>query len=106
MLWFSFLFFLELVSSLYVMVYGKNTIALSLVLSVWERNTTFSIMFVMQKNPPNGYLYNASVQGLFLRGNIDLAMEFYAEMKELDLNADGKTRALVLQNLPKGSRWG
>ncbi|KAL3526577.1 hypothetical protein ACH5RR_011233 [Cinchona calisaya] len=70
--------------------------------SLWDE-----VKDILNKNPPKGYLYNASVQGLFLRGNIDLAMELYFKMKEFDLYADGKTRALVLQNLPKGSRrWG
>ncbi|XP_071915493.1 pentatricopeptide repeat-containing protein At3g29290-like isoform X2 [Coffea arabica] len=55
-------------------------------------------------NPPSGYLYNASVQGLFLRGNIDFGMRLYAKMKELNLNVDGKTRAMVLQNLSKDPR--
>ena len=63
-----------------------------------------TVMFVMQQNPPSGYLYNASVQGLFLRGNIDFGMRLYAKMKELNLNVDGKTRAMVLQNLSKDPR--
>lgn len=67
--------------------------------SLWDK-----VEEILNQNPPSGYLYNAAVQGLFLRGNIVLAMRLYTKMKELDLNIDGKTRALVLQNFPKDSR--
>lgn len=63
----------------------------------------FSLFFT-QRNLPSAHLYNTAVQGLFLRGNIELAFKLYAKMKEMDLNTDNKTRALLLQNLPKDSR--
>lgn len=67
--------------------------------SLWDK-----VEDILNQNPPSGYLYNASVQGLFLTGNVDFGMRLYAKMKELNLNVDGKTRALVLQNLPKDPR--
>ncbi|XP_011098709.1 pentatricopeptide repeat-containing protein At3g29290 [Sesamum indicum] len=51
---------------------------------------------------PNGSLYNAAIQGICLRSKTDLARKFYAKMREIGLKPDGKTRALMLQNLPKG----
>lgn len=50
---------------------------------------------------PNGSLYNAAIQGTCLRKERDLARKFYMKMREIGLTPDGKTRALMLQNLPK-----
>ncbi|KAL0450492.1 UNVERIFIED_CONTAM: Pentatricopeptide repeat-containing protein [Sesamum latifolium] len=50
---------------------------------------------------PNGSLYNAAIQGICLRSKTDLARKLYVKMREIGLKPDGKTRALMLQNLPK-----
>lgn len=59
---------------------------------------------ILNRYPPNGSMYNAAIQGLFLRGNIDLAMKLYEKMNEWNLKPDGKTRALLLQKLRKNTR--
>ncbi|KAI3452243.1 hypothetical protein Pfo_008908 [Paulownia fortunei] len=51
---------------------------------------------------PNGSLYNAAIQGMCLRSKTALARKLYMKMREIGLKPDGKTRALMLQNLPKG----
>ncbi|KAH6774568.1 Pentatricopeptide repeat superfamily protein [Perilla frutescens var. hirtella] len=53
------------------------------------------------KAEPNGSLYNAAIQGTCLRKERDLARKFYMNMREIGLKPDGKTRALMLQNLPR-----
>ncbi|KAG8384643.1 hypothetical protein BUALT_Bualt04G0139200 [Buddleja alternifolia] len=50
---------------------------------------------------PNGSLYNAAIQGMCLRSKTDLARKMYVKMREIGLKPDGKTRALMLQNLRK-----
>ncbi|KAL3844624.1 hypothetical protein ACJIZ3_002027 [Penstemon smallii] len=50
---------------------------------------------------PNGSIYNAAIQGMCLRKKTDLARKLYVKMHEIGLRPDGKTRALMLQNLPK-----
>ncbi|KAL8471679.1 hypothetical protein ACS0TY_029074 [Phlomoides rotata] len=50
---------------------------------------------------PNGSLYNAAIQGASLNGNACLARKLYVKMRDIGLTPDGKTRALMLQNLPK-----
>lgn len=55
----------------------------------------------MQQSEPNGSLYNAAIQGMCLTSNRDLARKLYIKMHELGLKPDGKTRALMLQHLPK-----
>ncbi|XP_051140499.1 pentatricopeptide repeat-containing protein At3g29290 [Andrographis paniculata] len=50
---------------------------------------------------PNGSVYNAAIQGLCLRRKTDLARKLYTRMREIGLKPDGKTRALMLQSLPK-----
>lgn len=67
--------------------------------SLWDE-----VKDILHRYPPNGSLYNTAIQGLCLSGNIDLAMEIYEKMTKLDLKPDGKTRALVLQKLPRSSR--
>ncbi|XP_056176115.1 pentatricopeptide repeat-containing protein At3g29290 [Syzygium oleosum] len=51
------------------------------------------------KASPNASLYNAVIQGMCLRGKIDSAKKTYMRMREKGLKPDGKTRALMLQNL-------
>lgn len=50
---------------------------------------------------PDGSLYNAAIQGASLRGKACLARKLYMKMQEIGLTPDGKTRALMLQNLRK-----
>ncbi|XP_052196835.1 pentatricopeptide repeat-containing protein At3g29290 isoform X2 [Diospyros lotus] len=52
---------------------------------------------------PDASLYNAAIQGMCLRGNIALATKLYKKMRTSSLKPDGKTRALMLQTLPKDS---
>ncbi|CAN4079431.1 unnamed protein product [Withania somnifera] len=59
---------------------------------------------ILKFSEPNGSLYNAAIQGMCLTGRLDLAIELYTEMRERSLQPDGKTRAMMLQNLPKDSR--
>ncbi|GER49347.1 pentatricopeptide repeat (PPR) superfamily protein [Striga asiatica] len=54
------------------------------------------------KAEPNGSLYNAAIQGMCLKGRADLARKLYKKMHEMGLKPEGKTRALMLQNLKKG----
>lgn len=56
---------------------------------------------ILNRVPPNGSLYNASIQGMCLRGNTDSAKKLYMKMRESGFKPDGKTRALMLQNLSK-----
>ncbi|XP_054787721.1 pentatricopeptide repeat-containing protein At3g29290 [Prosopis cineraria] len=58
---------------------------------------------ILNAPTPNVSLYNAAVQGMCLRGKINLANKIYSKMRESGLQPDGKTRALMLQNLPKGA---
>ncbi|KAI4375262.1 hypothetical protein MLD38_013153 [Melastoma candidum] len=53
------------------------------------------------KAAPNASLFNAAIHGLSLRGKIDRARKIYEEMHERGFKPDGKTRALMLQNLRK-----
>ncbi|XP_073143637.1 pentatricopeptide repeat-containing protein At3g29290 isoform X3 [Henckelia pumila] len=50
---------------------------------------------------PDGSLYNAAIQGMCLRNQGDMARKLYMQMHKIGLKPDGKTRALMLQNLPK-----
>lgn len=52
---------------------------------------------------PDASLYNAAIQGMCLSGKINLATKLYGEMRSNNLKPDGKTRALMLQNLQKDS---
>ncbi|XP_024023290.1 pentatricopeptide repeat-containing protein At3g29290 isoform X2 [Morus notabilis] len=52
---------------------------------------------------PDASLYNAAIQGMCLRGKIDTAKKLYAKMRNCGLQPDGKTRAMMLQNLRKDS---
>ncbi|XP_060191441.1 pentatricopeptide repeat-containing protein At3g29290 isoform X2 [Lycium barbarum] len=59
---------------------------------------------ILKFSEPNGSLYNAAIQGMCLTGKLDLAKKLYTEMRERGLQPDGKTRAMMLQNLQKNSR--
>jgi len=50
---------------------------------------------------PNAALYNAAVQGMCLRGNINLANEVYTKMLEHGLEPDIKTRVLMHPTIRK-----
>ncbi|XP_031286679.1 pentatricopeptide repeat-containing protein At3g29290 isoform X2 [Pistacia vera] len=50
---------------------------------------------------PDASLYNAVIQGMCLRRKFDSAKKMYTRMRESGLKPDGKTRALMLQNLWK-----
>lgn len=70
----------------------------------------YLIVVVMQKSAPDVSVYNAVIQGMCLRGKPDLAKKLYTKMRENGIQPDGKTRALMLQNLPKDparlkNRW-
>ena len=60
-------------------------------------------LFPLQWAAPNVSLYNAVIQGMYLRGKIDSAKTLYTKMREHGLQPDGKTRAMMLQNLSKNS---
>ncbi|CAH9088812.1 unnamed protein product [Cuscuta epithymum] len=64
--------------------------------SLWDE-----VEKILNCSAPNGFLYNAAIQGMCLKGRIDLARKVYIKMHQNGLKADGKTRALLLQNLPK-----
>lgn len=52
---------------------------------------------------PDASLYNTAIQGMCLGGKINLATKLYSEMRDKNLKPDGKTRAMMLQNLQKDS---
>ncbi|KAL4577299.1 hypothetical protein LXL04_013405 [Taraxacum kok-saghyz] len=56
---------------------------------------------ILKLVPPNAHLYNAAVQGFCLREKTESATKLYHEMRELGLSADHKTRAMMLQLLPR-----
>ncbi|KAL6961232.1 hypothetical protein U1Q18_038997 [Sarracenia purpurea var. burkii] len=58
---------------------------------------------ILNQTTPDASLYNAAIQGMCLRGKIDLATKLYTKMRKCSLKTDGKTRALMLQSLPKSS---
>ncbi|XP_057482302.1 pentatricopeptide repeat-containing protein At3g29290-like isoform X1 [Actinidia eriantha] len=58
---------------------------------------------ILNQVSPDASLYNAAIQGMCLRGQIDLAKKLYTKMRESNLKPDGKTRALILQSLPRKS---
>jgi len=55
----------------------------------------------MQQSMPNATLYNAAIQGLCLRCNVDLANKVYKKMLESGLEADVKTQVLMLRMIRK-----
>ncbi|XP_031286678.1 pentatricopeptide repeat-containing protein At3g29290 isoform X1 [Pistacia vera] len=74
---------------------------LSLIRScVWGSLWTEVEQILAQVNP-DASLYNAVIQGMCLRRKFDSAKKMYTRMRESGLKPDGKTRALMLQNLWK-----
>ncbi|XP_038891011.1 pentatricopeptide repeat-containing protein At3g29290 [Benincasa hispida] len=73
--------------------------------SLWDE-----VELLLNKSAPDVSVYNAVIQGMCLRGKTDLAKKLYTKMRENGIQPDGKTRALMLQNLPKDparlkNRW-
>ena len=60
-------------------------------------------LLVLQRVETDVSLYNAAIHGMCLRGKIESAKKLYTRMRKSGLKPDGKTRALMLQNLPKDS---
>ncbi|CAH8363067.1 unnamed protein product [Eruca vesicaria subsp. sativa] len=56
---------------------------------------------ILKKVEPDVSLYNAAIHGMCLRREFKLAKEIYVEMREMGLEPDGKTRAMMLQNLKR-----
>lgn len=57
------------------------------------------------KVAPDVSLYNTAIQGMFLKGKIEAAKKLYGRMLTIDLEPDGKTRALMLQYLRDRPRF-
>ncbi|KAA8547933.1 hypothetical protein F0562_004362 [Nyssa sinensis] len=73
--------------------------------SLWDE-----VEDMLNQVAPDPSLYNAAIQGMCLRGKIDSAKKLYVKMRKSGLKPDGKTRAMMLQSLPKDSvrhrkRW-
>lgn len=64
-------------------------------------NLTSYYMFDLLQVAPDISLYNAVIQGMCLRGKFESAKKLYTRMRESGLKPDGKTRALMLQNLQR-----
>lgn len=62
--------------------------------SFWEE-----VEEILNHAAPDASLYNAAIQGMSLRGKTELAMKLYTKMRNSGLQPDGKTRAVMLQNL-------
>ncbi|KAI3976767.1 hypothetical protein MKX01_008625 [Papaver californicum] len=58
---------------------------------------------IIDSVPPDVSLYNAAIHGMCLRGKIMTAKKLYMKMRDRGLKPDGKTRALMLQNLKRDS---
>ncbi|KAL2329754.1 hypothetical protein Fmac_017335 [Flemingia macrophylla] len=56
---------------------------------------------ILNKTMPNATLYNAAVQGLYLRGNVNLANKVYTKMLENGLQPDVRTQVLKLRMIRK-----
>ncbi|KAL0685658.1 hypothetical protein Bca4012_052506 [Brassica carinata] len=56
---------------------------------------------ILKKVEPDVSLYNAAIHGMCLRREFRFAKELYVEMREMGLEPDGKTRAMMLQNLKR-----
>ncbi|KAG2389903.1 Pentatricopeptide repeat-containing protein [Vigna angularis] len=56
---------------------------------------------IMYQNMPNATLYNAAIQGLCLRSNVNLANKVYTKMLESGLQPDVKTQVLMLRMIRK-----
>ncbi|CAA7051856.1 unnamed protein product [Microthlaspi erraticum] len=64
--------------------------------SLWDE-----VMDILKKVEPDVSLYNAAIHGMCLRREFKFAKELYVKMREMGLEPDGKTRAMMLQNLKK-----
>ncbi|KAI3953778.1 hypothetical protein MKW98_017602 [Papaver atlanticum] len=58
---------------------------------------------IVDSVPPDVSLYNAAIHGMCLQGKIMSAKKLYMKMRDRGLQPDGKTRALMLQNLNRDS---
>lgn len=76
---------------------------LSLIRSCIWASLWHEVEEILDRNPPNVSLYNAVIHGMCLRGKTEPAKKLYLRMQKLGLKPDGKTRALVLQNLQRDS---
>lgn len=59
---------------------------------------------ILNRIPPDVSCYNAVINGMCLRGKFESAKKLYQKMHENGLQPDGKTRAWMLQKLPKQIR--
>ncbi|KFK33790.1 hypothetical protein AALP_AA5G060800 [Arabis alpina] len=64
--------------------------------SLWDE-----VKDILKKVDPDVSLYNAAIHGMCLRREYKFAKELYVRMKEMGLEPDGKTRAMMLQNFKK-----
>uniref|UniRef100_A0A1J3GRP7 Pentatricopeptide repeat-containing protein n=1 Tax=Noccaea caerulescens TaxID=107243 RepID=A0A1J3GRP7_NOCCA len=64
--------------------------------SLWDE-----VKDILKKVEPDVSLYNAAIHGMCLRREFKFAKELYVKMREMGLEPDGKTRAMMLQNLKK-----
>ncbi|CAF1920483.1 unnamed protein product [Brassica oleracea var. botrytis] len=64
--------------------------------SLWDE-----VKDILKKVEPDASLYNAAIHGMCLRREFKFAKELYVEMREMGLEPDGKTRAMMLQNLKR-----
>ncbi|KAF8094852.1 hypothetical protein N665_0351s0020 [Sinapis alba] len=64
--------------------------------SLWD-----DVKDILKKVEPDVSLYNAAIHGMCLRREFKFAKELYVEMREMGLEPDGKTRAMMLQNLKR-----
>ncbi|KAF6171726.1 hypothetical protein GIB67_007247 [Kingdonia uniflora] len=89
------------------MVHSKcspNTFTyLSLIRACIWGSLWFEVEEILDHITPDVSLYNAAIHGMCLRGKITSAKKLYMKMRENGLEPDGKTRALMLQNLKKDS---
>lgn len=64
--------------------------------SLWDE-----VKDILKKVEPDVSLYNAAIHGMCLRREFKFAKELYLEMREMGLEPDGKTRAMMLQILKR-----
>ncbi|WCJ25632.1 Pentatricopeptide repeat (PPR) superfamily protein [Euphorbia peplus] len=64
--------------------------------SLWDE-----VEEIMMRVDPDVSLYNAVIHGMCLNGKVESAKKLYMKMRRRGLEPDGKTRALMLQNLRK-----
>ncbi|KAG2403939.1 Pentatricopeptide repeat-containing protein [Vigna angularis] len=64
--------------------------------NLWE-----NLEEILNQNMPNATLYNAAIQGLCLRCNVNLANKVYTKMLESGLQPDVKTQVLMLRMIRK-----